>query len=236
MISNILILSTLIIFTVTKSFDESTEQRELMIELMYNTAQDHSCGWHNATTTALFCKINSEDDPIIIQNDLCGQGNKHAEELLIEKLNSMDKSLLTKITIYINNLPCHYCTKQLIKFLKENPTVILILYVANLYNIRRSCSNESHYLHVSENDHQVKMELKTLMTHERCVVSAFSCAVWSELLNIASVSKIFQDPLLEGYRTKLNLNDRRRADKDIDIRNELYKIRHLPLYVINKFL
>lgn len=231
MISNILISSTLIIFTVTKSFDESTQlQRELMIELMYN-----SCRWSNATT-ALFCKINSEDDPIIIQNDLCGQGNKHAEELLIEKLNSMDNSLLTRITIYINNLPCCYCTKQLIKFLIENPNVILILYVANLYNIRRSCSDESHFLHVLENDHQVKMELKTLMTHDQCVVSAFSYAVWSELLNIVSVSGMFQDQLLKGYKSRLGPNDSRRADEDNAIRNELYEIRHLPLYVINKVL
>lgn len=221
---------------VTKSFDESS-QPELMIELMYNTTQDHSCGWNHATKTALFCKINLQDDPIIIQNDLCGQDNKHAEELLIDELNQReDKSLLTKITIYINNLPCPNCNKKLIKFLIENPNVILILYVANMYNIRRPCSDKSHYLHVSENDHQVKMELKTLMTHERCVVSAFSYAVWSELLNIAYVSKIFHDLLLEGYRTKSNPKDRIRADKDIDIRNELYKIRHTPLYVINKFL
>lgn len=221
---------------VTKSFDESS-QPELMIELMYKTTQDHSCGWNHAKKTALFCKINLQDDPIIIQNDLCGQENKHAEELLIDELNQReDKSLQTKITIYINNLPCPNCNKKLIQFLIENPNVILILYVANVYNIRRPCSNESHYLHVSENDHQVKMELKTLMTHERCVVSAFSYAVWSELLNIVAVPKMFKDHFLNGYRTKLDPNDSGRVDKDNAIRNELYEIRHLPLYVINKVL
>lgn len=115
---------------------------ESTIRAMYETVLDHSRGWINATTTHLICRINSEADLIILKS-----GIKHSEELLIYELNRRNKSLMTTITIYISNSPCsskeHRCTGDLIEFLNENTHVILIIYVANLYNIRRgSCKDE----------------------------------------------------------------------------------------------
>lgn len=236
-----MVTSTLIIFTVTNPFNDLT-QHESMIKQMYDTVLNHENGWSNAKTTILICQTNLEANPIILQNDPYSQGNKHAEELLIAKLNFMDKSLLTTITIYINNSPCssmgHNCIRQLIKFLNENQNIIFILYVTNLYNIRRwSCFHELHYRFVSETDHEVNfLGLKNLMNHGQCVVSAFSFAAWSELLNIVSVSDRFKSALLTGYNTKLCWNDRERATEDSDIRDELYRIMHQPLYLNNHFM
>lgn len=236
-----MVTSTLIIFTVINPFNEF-EQHESMIQQMYDTVLDHEKGWSNAKTTILICQIIPKANPIILKNDPSCQGNKHAEELLIEKLNSIDKSLLTTITIYINNSPCsskgHNCIRQLLKFLNENQNIILILYVTNLYNIRRrSCFDESHYRWVSETDHEVNfLGLKNMMKHGQCVVSAFSYAAWSELLNIVSVSEEFKSKLLTGNNIKWCPNDRQRAKEDCLIRNELHFIMHHPLYLNNHFM
>lgn len=195
---------------------------------MYKTVLDHIHGWSKAMTTYLICRINSEATPLILQNT---HGNRHAEELLIEKLNQRDKSLLTTITIYTNNSPCskkgHDCARELIKFLNENTNVITIFYVTNLYNIRRvSCKNELHYPLVSQTEFKANFTgLKELMKHDRCVVNAFSYAAWSELLNIVPVSEVFKSQLLAGYKTKLDTNDRSREDEDNRIRSDLACIR-----------
>lgn len=166
--------------------------------------------------------------PLILQNT---HGNKHAEELLIDKLNQRDKSLLTTITIYTNNSPCskkgHDCARELIKFLNENTNVITIFYVTNLYNIRRvSCKNELHYPLVYQTDFKANFTgLKELMKHDRCVVSAFSYAAWSELLTIVPVLEVFKSQLLDRYKTKLDTNDRSRVDEDNRIRSDLACIR-----------
>lgn len=195
---------------------------------MYETVLDHRHGWNKAMTTYLICRINSEDTPLIIQN---AHGNKHAEELLLDELNQRDKSLLTTITIYTNNSPCsnkgHDCARQLIKFLNENTHVIMVFYVTNLYKIRRvSCKSEEHYSLVSQADFKANNTgLKDMMKHGRCVVSAFSYAVWVELLNIAPVSEVFKSQLLARYRTILDTNDRSREEEDNRIRSDLAYIR-----------
>lgn len=199
---------------------------------MYDTVLDHRNGWSNATITHLICRINSEADPIILKN-----GIKHSEELLIYELNEKNKSLMTTITIYISNSPCsskqHRCTGDLIKFLNENKHVILILYVAHLYNIRRvSCKDERHYTGVSVDDHKANFTgLKDLMEHSRCVVSAFSYAVWSELLSIVPVSDSFRSQLLDEYKRIVPGNDRSRETEDCRIRSDLMCIRYIPFVI-----
>lgn len=205
---------------------------------MYDTVLNHSngSGWSNATTTHLICRINSESDPIILTN-----GIKHAEELLIYELNKRNTPLLTTITIYLSNSPCssdkHGCSGELIKFLNENIQVILILYVANLYNIRRvSCKGEWHYTGVTQDVHKANFTgLKDLMEHNRCVVSAFSFAAWSELLNIVPVSDSFKSQLLDGYTIIGRGNDRSRETEDCRIRSDLMCIRYIPFVIQQKF-
>lgn len=193
---------------------------------MYDTVLDHNHGWGKATITHLICRINSEADTIILKNEM-----KHAEELLIFNLNDKNKSLWTTITIYLSNFPCsskkHDCSGELIKFLNKNTQVILILYVANLYNIRRmSCKGERHYAWVTADDHKANSTgLKDLMEHSRCVVSAFSFAVWSELLSIVPVSDEFKSQLLNEYKSIKCGNDRSRETEDDRIRSDLMCIR-----------
>lgn len=208
-------------------FYTATTQQEKTVQHMYKTVLDNTNGWTYATTTLLICKINSVADPIIFDFNCF----KHAEELLIDKLNLIeDKSSITTITIYIINSPCHNCASKLIRFLNGNPKIIFIMYVTNLYNIRRvSCICEPHYARVNEADHKANVTgLKNLMEHNRCVVSAFSFAVWSELLNIVSKSYEWKFQLLKDYSTKLNGNDRSREDEDNRIRSDLVCIRYIP--------
>lgn len=121
----------------------------------------------------------------------------------------------------------HDCARQLIKFLNENTHVIMVFYVTNLYKIRRvSCKSEEHYSLVSQADFKANNTgLKDMMKHGRCVVSAFSYAVWVELLNIAPVSEVFKSQLLARYRTILDTNDRSREEEDNRIRSDLAYIR-----------
>lgn len=206
---------------------------------MYETVLDHRYGWSKARTTHLICRINLTDSKSklkILQNKKC----KHAEELLIDYLNTMSQSL-TRITIYLNNSPCsnkgHDCARAIINFLNKNTHVIIILYVANLYNIRRaSCKSEEHYTFVDEADHEANFTgLKNLMEHNRCVVSAFSFPVWSELLNTEHVSELFKLRLLSRYAVISAFQDRSRQDEDVRIRSDLICIRYIPFVIQQQF-
>lgn len=204
---------------------------------MYATVLNHGEGWTMAKTTHLICRINwinSEPTYIIQENVRSGQGNKHAEKKLIEDLNKQNPSKMTTITIYMNNSPCsskdHTCAMELVKFLNGNVHIVLILYVTNLYNIRRaSCMKEKHYLRVSQTDHEANFTgLKDLMNHDRCVVSAFSHTVWFQLLQSVRVPQDFELEMLDNYSTKFEDHDRSREDEDNRIRSDLLFIKYLP--------
>lgn len=201
---------------------------------MYETVLDHGYGWTKAMTTYLTCRINSEGNPLIIQNSPLSQENKHAEKKLIDTINAMDKSVIKKITIYINNSPCsssdHNCSGELIQFLNENPHIRLLLYVTNLYKIRRmSCIGELHNPLFYRKDYEDNfIGLKNLMEHGRCEVMAFNYDIWSELLNIVPVSSYCKDNILSGYNIKWNTHDRSREEEDNRIASDLMYIRYPP--------
>lgn len=185
-------------------------------------------------TTYLICRINSEDTPLIIKNSPFREENKHAEKILIDTLNAKNKSVMTTIAIYINNSPCshsyHDCSRKLIRFLNENPHIRLFIYVTNLYNIRRvSCIGEFHYPLFYRKDYEDNfIGLKNLMEHDRCEVMAFNDRIWSEMLNIVSVSSNCKDQILSEYRTQWNTQDRSREEEDTRIASDLMYIRYPP--------
>lgn len=197
---------------------------------MYYTVLNHERGWNYAKQTYLICRTNTKNYPLVLEN----MPGIHAEMELMNRLHRMDKSVMTTITIYISNSPCsseeHNCARRLFMFLNENPNVILILYVTNLYNIRRlSCMFESHYRWVSADNHNAYATgLKNLMEHSRCVVSAFSQAVWSELFDSVRMSEELKSKLLGRYKDKLDKNDRSREEEDNCIRSDLVCIRCNP--------
>lgn len=55
------------------------------IEQMYESVLDHKEGWAKAKKTHLVCKIEGNDDPIVITNRRTSDENVHAEKILIEK-------------------------------------------------------------------------------------------------------------------------------------------------------
>lgn len=195
-----------------------------IIENMYWTVLNHEHQYDCNMETYFICRMNSE---VLMPEDTTGS---QAENILIGHLNKEDKSKLTTITVYINNSPCHAFAMWFIEFLNINPNVILILYVTNLYDIRRmSCTFELHYRKVDPNTHEANVTgLKNLMEHGRCVVSAFSHAVWSELLNSVPVSNELKSEYLDGYKTILDKRDRSREDEDNRIRSDLVCIRCIP--------
>lgn len=70
-----------------------TKDRDERITHMYETVLNHTYPgkWKKAKTTHLVCKIDGDDTPIIIKNDPKGNGNNHAEALLINALNENSK-------------------------------------------------------------------------------------------------------------------------------------------------
>lgn len=70
-----------------------TKDRDERITHMYETVLNHTYPgkWEKAKTTHLVCKIDGDDTPIIIKNDPKGNGNNHAEALLINALNENSK-------------------------------------------------------------------------------------------------------------------------------------------------
>lgn len=161
---------------------------------------------------------------------------------IINKLNKMaieepkkeSKTEETKplaITIYINNSPCsqlpHNCTGELIKMLDNNVQASLMLYVANLYNIRReSCKNEYHNDRINSKSHTDNYTgLRNLMLHKRCTIKAFNKEVWKELLKMTT--KL--DEPLDDY-AKINEGDERsRENEDKRIQTDLDHIRNNQL-------
>lgn len=55
------------------------------IEQMSEAVLDHKEGWAKAKKTHLVCKIEGNDDPIVITNRRTSDENVHAEKILIEK-------------------------------------------------------------------------------------------------------------------------------------------------------
>lgn len=199
-----------------------TQEKDNIIRDMYSTLLNHEHGCEMERNA--ICRINSKGPPLILKKITGSDANE-----LMRKLNLV-KSKLTTITIYINDSPRHYIVSLLIKFLNENPNIILILYVTNLKKIRRmSCIFEPHYGRVPSDTHEANVTgLQNLMEHSRCVVSAFSHAVWSELLSIVGVSKELESELLGRYKDKLDKNDRSREEEDNRIRSDLVCIRCIP--------
>lgn len=73
------------------------------------------------------------------------------------------------------------------------------------------CIFELHYRKVTSDTHEANVTgLENLMEHDRCVVSAFRHAVWSELLNSVRVSNELKSELLDRYKTILDKNDKSR--------------------------
>lgn len=58
------------------------------IEHMFETVLNHNGDWDKAKKTHLVCKIEGDGVPIVKTNLPMSNGNKHAEELLIDDLNS----------------------------------------------------------------------------------------------------------------------------------------------------
>lgn len=217
----------------------------VMVEHMYETVLRHHRGdFAKAQKVHLFCMINGKNNPLTLTNKRRGDGNTHAEELLINELENMimefqyfnDKLV---VPVYISNSPCssndHNCAKKLRDFLEKYQNVELILYVTHLYKMfRASCAEHPHK--IDDDFYANTCGLWNLMQHKRCSVNSYDESVWGNLLNNEHLkfSEDVKNRLLREYDEKRDYvnkhdetdgkNDRTRREEDNLIKDDLKAI------------
>lgn len=178
---------------------------------MWETVLNHN-DWENAKSTFLIGKIKVKKGKytVILQNI----PGKHAEKILIEKLNGMCDSV-RYITLYLNNSPCSSCAELLMKYLDKNEDVHLTVYVTCLYMVKRKSCEKSGHSRCIRNETANNNSLRTLKKHSRCTIKGFKKEDWIELLNLMQISDEFKGPLLETYSSS------GREEEDTNIRSDL---------------
>lgn len=211
---------------------------------IYDTVLNHNWDgtWYMAKQTYLICEINYNDF-ITIQNLPKGNGDVHAEELLIalvKEIKGISKTKRQKICLnmFMNNSPCsspgHNCTDKLIAFLNKYERVHLTLIVANLYNICRKSCKDSDEDHIKskrlDTTHTANyIGLRNLMLHERCDIKAFSKSTWERLVKKMDVIPEVKKYILDYYTIQKEGNDRSREIEDKLIKKDLEYIRRNAL-------
>lgn len=211
---------------------------------IYDTVLNHNWDgtWYMAKQTYLICEINYNDF-ITIQNLPKGNGDVHAEELLIalvKEIKGISKTKRQKICLnmFMNNSPCsspgHNCTDKLIAFLNKYERVHLTLIVANLYNICRKSCKDSDEDHIKskrlDTTHTANyIGLRNLMLHECCDIKAFSKSTWERLVKKMDVIPEVKKYILDYYTIQKEGNDRSREIEDKLIKKDLEYIRRNAL-------
>lgn len=146
--------------------------------------------------TCLVCNIKAGENTFKLAKS--DQGDKHAEELLLEELKELgikDQKLM--ITIFMNDTPCslpsHTCTDKLIQYLGSED-VELTLYVTSLCKDKaetctkkdRTTGQQIHSDCSKKDESYHKDGLARLMRH--CKVIGPSREAWVELFSIMNLS------------------------------------------------
>lgn len=184
---------------------------------MYETVLNHSGDFGKARKTHLFYNVDKQIYNCFTNQKRSG-GNRHAEELFVEKMETMTypysfKAKHVELTVFISNSPCsssdHNCAKKLRDFVMTCRNVSLIVYVTHLYKVfRESC--EEHKWHMIDDDFYVNTcGLWNLVHQERCEVKPYNRTVWNELLSTDfCISSEVKEKLLNDYDKKRDYYDR----------------------------
>lgn len=159
------------------------------------------------------------------------QGDKHAEELLLEELEKLGpKDETLTITIFMNDTPCslakHDCAGKFVQYLKT-AKVDLTLYVTSLSKNREErCAHSKAVHEACKNQEEEPHEagLKKLMT--KCTVKCPSENAWKELfriMNMCEKEETIQN-FWKNYGTEI-IHDTTRKNEDEHIRFYLEKVR-----------
>lgn len=173
--------------------------------------------------TWLLCNINPEGENLRLAKS--DQGDKHAEELLLEELRDLKiKDETLTITIFMNDTPCsldrHMCAKNFIQYIKTKKKVDLTLYVTNLSENRSEiCFMEDRDSHSDceiQDETAHKDGLKELMKY--CTVECPSEKAWNELFEIMNVCEKEEaiKKFWEDYEKKIYDKTRKYEDERIN--------------------
>lgn len=131
---------------------------------MYETVLNHNGTWEMAKTTYLVCKINGEH-PMIITNDRKGAGNKHAEELLIDKLIGNRKVMETNdYSVFMQNLTDTFSMCSMDETKTASPEELLI----TVYINNSPCSDSGHECTkklITFLDNNIRVRMKLFVTN-----------------------------------------------------------------------
>lgn len=202
-----------------------------IIHKMWDTVLDHNNGYQQklASSTYLVYKIEGMHKPGILKNDTA-----HAEKQLISIIQGNFTAPL-KIIIYINNSPCAECATSLKQFMVDNQNIKMVLYIAHLYNIKRSScvlraalKKESRHVDCIPKAFHEKnyLGLRNLMSigGHRCRIEAFKKKVWEDLLALTGIST----QMMDNYNRRKKGYDRSRQNEDKRIKKDLNEIKRKP--------
>lgn len=204
---------------ITKKLEKKCKisEKDEKVNHMYETVLHHSGDFGKALKTHLFYNVDKQIYNCFTNQKRSG-GNRHAEELFVEKTETMTrpysfKAKHVELTVFISNSPCsssdHNCAKKLRDFVMTCQNVSLIVYVTHLYKVfRESC--EEHIWHMIDDDFYVNTcGLWNLVHQERCEVKPYNRTVWNELLSSDfCISSEVKEKLLNDYDKKRDYYDR----------------------------
>lgn len=174
--------------------------------------------------TCIVCNITSGENTLKFKLAKSDQGDKHAEELLLEELEKLvpkDESLT--ITIFMNDTPCslagHDCAGKFVQYLKT-AKVDLTLYVTSLCESKKeTCTKrdiKGDIIHpdCSKKDEPAhKKGLAGLKQH--CTVKSPNRDAWQELFSIMDLSE--NDEIIKDFWKKYEKQEKDGIEKEEDV-------------------
>lgn len=179
--------------------------------------------------TCLVCNIDDGKNPFNLAKS--DQGDKHAEELLLEELRKLiDLRVQTQklmITIFMNGIPCslpeHNCANKFTKF-QWKYKVKLTLYITSLCEEKKETCTKGTNIHPGcrfEKTTDRKRGLEGLKKH--CTVEGPSKGAWEKLFDIMNMCE--DDHVIqEFWKTYESKTKGSRKHKEIQINNYLKHI------------
>lgn len=170
--------------------------------------------------TCIVCNITAWENTFKLAKS--DQGDKHAEELLLEELVDLGtRHKKLTITIFMNDTPCslagHDCAGKFVQY-RKTAKVDLTLCVTSLCGAKVETCTKIHSDCSKENEFAHKEGLKRLMEH--CKVIGPSREAWENLFDIMNMSE--NDQIIkEFWKPYESTDDGSRKIKNVRIRSYL---------------
>lgn len=172
--------------------------------------------------TCIVCNITAGENAFKLAKS--DQGDKHAEELLLEELEKQGpKDETLTITMFMNDTPCslagHDCAGKFVQYIKT-AKVKLTLYVTSLCGSKKeTCTKKDikgdiiHPDCSKTNEPAHKKGLASLKQH--CTVTSPNRDAWQELFSIMNLSE--NDKIIKDFWEKYEKQERDGIEKEEEV-------------------